>query len=118
MYKRLSSEAIIGNFILSSVEKDKINISIEEIMCYDEELSLKLKEYNYLSRFDFDEIIKFKYNYPFFIEDIFDDHIKVFYDNRNKNEFINELIRYFRFGMPTIVVNEMISVSQSVLDQE
>lgn len=116
MCKIISSDAVIGNFILESVERNNFSISIEKMISYDEELSQKLRAYDYFTRFDFDEIIDFRDNYPFFVKSVESNYIKILDETEDTRKLINQLKRHFRVGMPTLVINEMISVSKSIFD--
>ena len=118
MCKIISSDAVIGNFILESLERKYLSSSINKIVEYDKALSQKLESYNYFTKFDFDEVLNFNYNYPFFIKSIETDHIEFLDKSDDISSVINQLKRYFRIGMPTIVVNEMISASDIIFKAE
>lgn len=118
MCKIISSEAVIGNFIIESVERDNYDISIEKMNNYEKQLSENLEKYNYFTRFDFDEILDFTENYPFFVKSLQSNHMKICNKSNNNTNLINKLKRYFRIGMPTLVINEMVSVSKSILASE
>ena len=118
MCKIISGDAVMGNFILESVRRNNFDISFEEMMKYDEKLSEKLKEHNYFTKFNFDEILDFTENYPFFVQSIESNGIKIVDEIGNKTNLMNQLIRYFRIGMPMLVVNEMITASKSILALE
>ena len=118
MCKIISSEAVIGNFILESLERNYFTVSIKKIVEYDNILSQKLESYDYFTKFDFDEILNFKYNYPFFVKSIEPDYINFFDEVEDRMRMINQLKRHFRIGMPTLVVNEMISTSESIFNLE
>lgn len=118
MCKIISSDAVIGNFILESVERDNFDVSIEKMFNYDEKLSKELKTHNYFTRFNYDEILDFSENYPFFVKSVESNHIKIFDEMNNKTTLINQLIRYFRIGMPKLVVDEIVSVSNSIFALE
>ncbi len=115
MCKMISSDAVIGNFILESVGRKQFYISISKMMEYDELLSRNLRAHDYFTRFDFDELTNFVINYPFFVESIESDVVKIF--NKTDN-LVHQLNRHFRIGMPTLVVEEMISASKSIFDME
>lgn len=118
MCKIISSDAVIGNFIIESVERDNYDISIEKMNNYEKQLSENLEKYNYFTRFDFDEILDFTENYPFFVKSLQSNHMKICNKANNNTNLINQLKRYFRIGMPTLVINEMVSVSKSILASE
>lgn len=114
MCRIISSDAVIGNFILESVTRGKYNISIETMIAYDEKLSESLKEHNYFTKLDFDEILDFTENYPFFVKSMESDCIRIVNELDTKKKLINRLMRHFRIGMPQLVIDEMISASDSV----
>ncbi len=116
MCKIISSEVVIGNFLLEAVERNTFDVSIEDMVIYDEKLSEQLKEHNYFTRFNFEEILDFKDNYPFFVQGIQSNYIRIMNEMDNKTKLKEQLGRYFRMGMPTLVVNEMISASKSIFD--
>ena len=115
MCRFISGDSIIGNFVIESLEKDNFRIEFEKLYNFDRQLSVKLAEYDYYTNFDIIKVIEFKENYPFLIESSDD---KCFYIKKNiedKNQFYSILVRYFRLGMPKIVINEMKIVSQDFL---
>lgn len=113
MCKIISSDAIIGNFILELVEKNNFCISIDKMIHWDEKLSENLKKHNYYTKFDFHSILDFQDNYPFFIESVESNCIKIF-NKLNKITLMNQLARYFRIGMPKLVVDEIISTLKNI----
>lgn len=118
MCKIISSDAVIGNFILASVEKNSFDVSFEKIIDYDEKLSENLKAHHYFTRFDYEKILDFTENYPFFVEASEPGHIKIFPASNGKKNLVNQLMRYFRIGMPKLVIDEMKSVSDSIFAME
>ena len=117
MCKVISSDSVIGNLILESVERNQFTISIEKMFNYDELLSQKLESEDYCAGFDYFEILDFIDDYPFFVSPI-DSNCLLIKNIENKSVLINQLTRYFRIGMPTYVIDVMKSVFSSVLEQE
>ena len=66
MCKIISSEAVIGNFILESLERNYFTVSIKKIVEYDNILSQKLESYDYFITIELDDfmidLIKENYN--------------------------------------------------------
>lgn len=115
MCQIISSEAVIGNLILESVERNLFSIPIDKIINYDELLSQNLEENEYYTRFDFDEILDFIDNFPFFVYPIESEFLSI-HKVANNTTLINQLTRYFRIGMPTPLIKVMKSVSRSILE--
>ena len=115
MCKIISSDVVIGNFLLEAIERDTFNVLIEDMVIYDEDLSWKLNKYNYFTRFDYEKVLDFTENYPFFAQIIESNYIRIMNKMNNKDKLREQLGRYFRIGIPTLVVNEIRSVSDSVL---
>lgn len=114
MCKIISSDIVIGNFIIEAVEKDNFEIELNKIYDFDTKLSEKLMKHNYYTRFDSINVIEFQENYPFFIKSINERFVCVD-DSKKKDEFMNMLIRYFRIGIPKIVAQEIKTISQTIL---
>jgi len=116
MCRIISSDNVIGNFIIEAIENNKFEFSIENIIHFDEIISINLREHDYFTGFNYNKIWDFQENYPFFISEIEEDLIKINYDTnkQNKSQLIEQLKRYFRFGMPKTVIDEMISESKKI----
>ncbi len=115
MCKFISSDSIIGNFVIESLEKDDFSIELEKLYKFDDQLSRKLVEHNYYTNFDLVKVNDFKENYPFFIESLDSECLHIVNDINNRDKFQSLLIRYFRMGMPKFVINEMKIISQMIL---
>lgn len=114
MCKFISSDSIIGNFVIESLEKNNYKIEFEKLYDFDEQLSKNLEAHNYYTNFDLVEVFDFKEQYPFLIESLENECLNIVQDIERKS-FQASLIRYFRLGMPKIVINEMKSISQMIL---
>ena len=115
MCKFISSDSIIGNFVIESLEKNDFRIELEKLYEFDEQLSKKLVEYNYYTNFDLVKVADFTESYPFLVESLDNECFHIVKDIQNKDNFHSLLIRYFRLGMPKIVINEMKIISQTIL---
>lgn len=115
MCKIISSDSIIGNFVIEALEKDDFKIDLEKLYDFDEQLSANLEKHNYYTKFDLIEVIDFSENYPFLIESLDNDCFHIVKNIGDKARFQSMLLRYFRFGMPKIVIDEMKSISQAIL---
>lgn len=103
MCKCLSSNVIIGNFMLESLQINKFQIDFKELYNFDKQLSTKLLEYNYYSRFCINDVISFCNQYPFFVDSLDNSNIYI----NNHYEVYPLLIRYFRLGMPKRIVDSI-----------
>lgn len=117
MCKIINSDNVIGNFIIEAIENNKFEFSIESIVLFDKKISNNLKEYDYFTGFNYNKIWDFQENYPFFINEIEEDLVKISYDinKQDKSQLIEQLKRYFRLGMPKTVIDEMVSESKKIL---
>ena len=90
MCKMISSESIIGNFLLAALEKgdDRINV---------------------------DKLLDFAEDYPFFVKSVNEINVCMT-DSYDQYVLSNKLSRYFKMGLPKVVINEMQTVSQKVLE--
>ena len=115
MCKVISSESVIGNFMIESVKREGFEIDVEQLITFDKALSAGLKAHNYYTGFDFKKITDFQNSYPFFAS-IDDDSSKLTVCQTMDVESLKtKLVRYFRIGMPKLVVEEMKSASKTVL---
>ncbi len=115
MCKIISSDIVIGNFVIEAVEKDDFEIELKKIYDFDTKLSKELIKHDYYTKFDPINVIEFQENYPFFIKSINESLVCV--DDSNKKDYLmNMLIRYFRIGIPKIVAQEMKTISQTILE--
>ncbi len=110
----ISSEVIIGNFLIEAVEKNDYKIEIQKLYAYDKELSKQLKSHNYYTKFTPDKILAFQDNYPFFVTSVDNDFLNIV-KRDNEKQFVTLLTRFFRLGLPRLVVEEMKKTSKAVL---
>lgn len=115
MCKFISSDSIIGNFLIEAIEKDDFQIELKKLYDFDQQLSKKLEKHNYYTNFDLLRVSDFHENYPFIIESLDNEYFHIYKDVSNKDDFRSMLVRYFRLGMPKIVISEMKSISQTIL---
>lgn len=114
MCKFISSDSIIGNFVIESLEKNNYKIEFEKLYDFDEQLSRSLEAHNYYTKFDLVKVFDFKEQYPFLIESLENECFNIV-KNIEIESFQATLIRYFRLGMPKIVIDKMKSISQRIL---
>ncbi len=111
----ISSDVVIGNFVIEAVKKDDFKIELSKLFSFDEELSKSLKQYDYYTKFTPEKIHDFQKNYPFFIASIDDNALTIATDAKHSKEFLLLLIRYFRIGIPKLVVSEVEATSKDIL---
>lgn len=114
MCKSINSNVVIGNFLIEAVTRDKKYVSYEELISFDDLISEKLNEINYITKFSVNQIFDFEDDYPFFIESIKDEKIYIYLEH--KDITINRLQRYFRMGLPSVILDELTNTSSEVLD--
>jgi len=114
MCKSINSNVVIGNFLIEAVTRDKKYVSYEELISFDDLISEKLNEINYITKFSVNQIFDFEDDYPFFIESIKDEKIYIYLEH--KDITINRLQRYFRMGLPSVILDELANTSSEVLD--
>lgn len=115
MCKLISSDSIIGNFVIESLEKNDFQIELQKLYDFDEQLSERLEKHNYYTNFDLQRVLDFKDNYPFLVESMDNKCFSIVKETEKKDEFYSMLIRYFRLGMPKVVIREMKIISQTIL---
>ena len=116
MCKFISSDSVIGNFVIESLEKNDFTIELKKLYDFDTLLSEKLITQDYYTKFDSGRIIDFKENYPFLVESLENDCLHIVKDIENREVFNSMLVRYFRLGMPKFVITQMKVVSQTILE--
>lgn len=114
MCKSINSNVVIGNFLIEAVTRDKKYVSYEELISFDDLISEKLNEINYITKFSVNQIFDFEDDYPFFIESIKDEKIYIYLEH--KDITISRLQRYFRMGLPSVILDELTNTSSEVLD--
>ena len=107
MWKCVSSDVIIGNFIIESVERNNFNVELKKLYTFDNELSSRLVQHNYYTNFKAEDVSYFIDQYPFLIESYTDEGFRITQKNKTQEELRDTLLRYFRYGMPKVVINEM-----------
>lgn len=115
MCTMISSDVVIGNFVIEAVKKNDYKIELNKLYNFDEELSKRLKQYDIYTKFTPEKILDFQENYPFFIESIENNSLRVATDADHSKEFLRLLIRYFRIGIPKLVVTKVEATSKDVL---
>lgn len=95
----ISYDVIIGNFLFECVQHNK-KASISDFYNFEANLSKKLKKYDYYLNFMYSDIEDFVEEYSFFVSREKDNFIV-----NNDNKYL--LNRYFRMGLPAIVVNQI-----------
>lgn len=115
MCKIISSDSVIGNFVFEEVEKERYEIEIDELLKFERELSKKLKKFDYYTNFSKRCIINFMESYPFFIKSVSENTITINQDVFQHEKLFSKLERYFRLGIPQVVVNNMTEVYQNIV---
>ena len=114
MCKMISSESIIGNFLLAALENGDDLISIEKLFKFESLLNSKLNSFNYFTCLNYMNILDFAEDYPFFIKSI--NEINVYLtDSCDQCALSSKLNRYFKMGLPKVVIREMQVVSRNIL---
>lgn len=116
MCKIISSDIVIGNFIIDQVGEDiskaKV-LTVEKLIAYDRKLSKKLKKGEYYTKFDVSDLTAFQNNYPFFVRKINENTI-ILSDHANNAAYKLQLMRYFRMGLPNNIIKSMVDASSEV----
>ncbi len=115
MCKIIDSELVIGNILIELLEKDIKTIEFEKIIKFEEKLSKKLNKLDYYTTFSIQELSKFEENYSFFITLCHESLVfnpKLFEEKKNG---VNRLSRYFRYGIPTVITEQIEHISNEVL---
>ena len=115
MCRFISSDVIIGNFIIEAVERNKFSVELQKLYSFDKELSGRLAQHNYYTNFNVKDVSCFGDQYPYLIESSSGDRFKITQNIGSQDEFRRMLIRYFRYGMPKVVINEMKQILQIIL---
>ena len=115
MCKTISSEAIIGNFMIEMVEKNNFEMQIDNLIVFEKKLSKQLKKHEYFTKFDFIQILDFKENFPFFVDNIDENFLIIKQNDQDSIKLTTQLSRYFRLGMPKLVIDEIKNISREIL---
>lgn len=109
MCKTITSEIIIGNFIIDSIKNKKevkSNVlEISNLINFEKRLSDALTE-DYCSEFTLSDLFLFQQNYPFLLEKIDDDNLYII-DTVKNDDVLKQLNRYFRIGVPSKIIQKM-----------
>lgn len=116
MSKILSSESLIGNYILAAVEKGDSEVNLDKLFEYESRLSSQLSPLGYSTHLDYTSILDFSDNYPFFIGSVNESSVPIT-SSDDPCYLRNRLVRHFRMGLPKVVVNAMKNVSEDVLKE-
>lgn len=115
MCKIISSDSVIGNFVFEVVEKRRYEIEINELLKFERELSKKLKDLDYYTNFSTRCIINFMESYPFFVKSVSETTITINQEVFQHEKLSCKLERYFRLGIPYVVVDNMTEVYQNIV---
>lgn len=115
MCKMISSESLIGNFLLASLEMGNHKIEIDELFAFESNLGSHLNHLNYFTRLSYSNILDFVDDYPFFIKSVNESSVSLT-DSYDLAVLSNKLKRYFKMGLPETVIKEMQAVSKNVLE--
>ena len=115
MCKMISSESIIGNFLLAAVEKGDDRINVDKLFMFESLLGSNLNHLNYFTCLNYMNILDFAEDYPFFVKSVNEINVCMT-DSYDQYVLSNKLSRYFKMGLPKVVINEMQTVSQKVLE--
>ena len=113
MSKSISCDVVIGNLMIEAIEKDHTEISFDKLFQFDERVNFELKE-KYLTKFSINSVKRFESDYPFFVVETSNNCIRIVDYKANRAALLDRLKRYFRIGLPSVVVNEFISVSEEI----
>lgn len=116
MCKMISSETVIGNFIIEAVEKEDFKIEISKLFEFDTKLSQILTKLDYYTNLNTLKIVEFAENYPFFVKSVDDGYLNIVNEAKDNKVLTNKLERYFRFGMPKSVIDQMQNTSKALLE--
>lgn len=117
MCKMISSESIIGNFLLAALEMGDDQVNIEKLFMFESILSSHLNRLNYFTHLNYMSILDFADDYPFFIKSVNEINVSLT-DSYDSRVLLNKLNRYFKMGLPKAVINEMQAVSKNVLEDK
>lgn len=111
MCKMISSESIIGNFLLAALEKGDDRINVDKLFMFESLLGSNLNHLNYFTCLNYMNILDFAEDYPFFVKSVNEINVCMT-DSYDQYVLSNKLSRYFKMGLPKVVINEMQTVSQ------
>lgn len=70
MCKMISSESIIGNFLLAALEKGDDRINVDKLFMFESLLGSNLNHLNYFTCLNYMNILDFAEDYPFFVKSV------------------------------------------------
>jgi hypothetical protein len=117
MRKAISSDVVIGNFLIETLERDREHIEFKNLFDFDKKISKTIRGKNYSTKFSVNSIFEFQDNYPFFVS-LSDDNCLTIVKNGEKNITINRLIRHFRIGLPTFIVEKVSLTYKNLFDRK
>lgn len=116
MCKIISSESVIGNFIIEAVAKEDFQIKISKLFEFETALSQMLTKLDYYTNLNTLKIVEFAESYPFFVKSIDEGYLNIVNETKDNKVLTNKLERYFRLGMPRVVINQMQDTSKAFLE--
>lgn len=109
----ISSDLVIGNFVIEAVGSKKYKIDLNDFFKFEVILSENLKKKDYYTNISRYIINDFADEYPFFIESIDDRYINII--NTEEKHLEKMLMRYFRIGVPNFIITEVQTASNQLL---
>lgn len=103
----ISSDIVIGNFLIEMVKRDIYQFEIQKLYDFDNQLSARLKKHNYYTKFIPLSVFEFIHDYPFFVKSFENNMFVIASKVECDDRFKCLLERYFRLGVPSVVINEM-----------
>lgn len=116
MCQRVDAEVIIGNVLITAVERQQFEISLDYFTDFDKEVTILLKKRKTITSFSTFELLEFENNYPYFIDDFSNDTIKLKSYESDK-DFRNRLVNNFRAGLPSYLVEDMMEALDTVFNR-
>ena len=105
--KLLSSDVIIGNFIIEASIRCQEKISIDSLSSFDTIISKSIYKIGYVTDFSIERVIEFKENYPFFMSQTNEIYISK----------VDKLIKYFRIGLSNKLIHEFELAADTILGE-
>ncbi|MCL2135762.1 MAG: hypothetical protein FWH37_09525 [Candidatus Bathyarchaeota archaeon] len=113
MCKIISSDVIIGHCVLEAVKRGVTQVSFKQLIAFDEQIGAPLKEMDYFAKFSLYRVFEFEDKYPFFVSSISDDALIIDHGS-NRAHTIERLKKYFRMGLPNVVIDTFTSASDKI----
>ncbi len=117
MKNLISSDLVIGNFVIEAVGSKRYQIGLNDFFQFEVILSENLKKKDYYTNISRLIINEFAEEYPFFVKSIDDQYIKLteYINDDDERRYRNMLLRYFRIGVPSFIVEEVQLASNILL---